>query len=73
MDKDSEICTLLLPRSCPIKTVVVQGNKQKLKKLACLEACKKLHQIGALTDNLVPEIVEEEKDAQDISGMVLIL
>ena len=31
-----------------------------LKHLACLEACKKLHEIGALTDTLVPDIVVEE-------------
>ena len=58
------ICTLYLPNNCPIQTVIAQGNIKTLKQAACLEACKKLHQIGALTDNLLPDIVVEKHDAQ---------
>lgn len=54
-------CTLILPKSCPIQTVVVEGPAKYLKEKACLEACKKLHQIGALNDNLVPDTVIEKK------------
>jgi endoribonuclease Dicer len=36
-----------------------------MKQIACLEACKKLHEIGALTDNLVPDIVVEEGTVQE--------
>ncbi|KAK4487898.1 hypothetical protein RD792_003636 [Penstemon davidsonii] len=68
IDKDLEICTLLLPNSSPIKSIIVQGNTKILKQLACLEACKKLHQVGALTDNLVPDIVEEEAEVQNIGN-----
>ncbi|CAB4316121.1 unnamed protein product [Prunus armeniaca] len=57
---DKETCTLHLPKSCPIPDVHVEGNVKILKQIACFEACKQLHQIGALTDNLVPDIVEEE-------------
>ncbi|KAK9919220.1 hypothetical protein M0R45_027830 [Rubus argutus] len=57
---DKETCTLYLPKSCPIPYVHVEGNAKILKKIACFEACKKLHKIGALTDNLVPDIVMEE-------------
>ncbi|KAJ9703323.1 hypothetical protein PVL29_004924 [Vitis rotundifolia] len=53
-------CTIYLPKSCPIQTVSVRGNIKTLKQIACLEACKELHKAGALTDNLVPQIVEEE-------------
>ncbi|MBA0849779.1 hypothetical protein Goshw_020635 [Gossypium schwendimanii] len=42
------------------------GNFKSLKQKACFEACKQLHQIGALTDNLVPDIVVEENDAEEI-------
>ena len=56
----TETCTIYLPKSCPIQTVFVQGNTKTLKQLACLETCKQLHKSGALTDNLVPQIVEEE-------------
>ncbi|KAJ4721647.1 Endoribonuclease Dicer-like [Melia azedarach] len=62
------ICTLYFPKSCPIQTVIVQGNLKTLKQSACLEACKQLHKIGALTDNLVPDIVAEEADAQNIAS-----
>ncbi|CAN4114972.1 unnamed protein product [Withania somnifera] len=61
IDKETGTCTLQLPKSCPLqKPVSVQGNSRILKKLACLEACKELHHVGALTENLVPDIVEEE-------------
>ncbi|KAK9924032.1 hypothetical protein M0R45_032421 [Rubus argutus] len=55
-----ETCTLHLPKSCPIPYVHVEGNVKILKKIACFEACKKLHKIGALTDSLVPDVVMEE-------------
>ncbi|KAL5836669.1 hypothetical protein ACOSQ3_013838 [Xanthoceras sorbifolium] len=64
IDKETETCTLYLPKSCPLKSVHVQGNLKAIKQTTCLEACKKLHAIGALTDNLVPDIVVEEADAQ---------
>ncbi|XP_031279444.1 endoribonuclease Dicer homolog 2-like, partial [Pistacia vera] len=64
IEKEREVCTLFLPKSCPIQSVQVQGNIKTLKQTACLEACKQLHKIGALTDNLVPDIVVEEADAQ---------
>uniref|UniRef100_A0A2N9FEH6 Uncharacterized protein n=1 Tax=Fagus sylvatica TaxID=28930 RepID=A0A2N9FEH6_FAGSY len=59
--------TLHLPMSCPLPKVVVQRDidPKILKQTACLEACKQLHEIGALTDNLVPDIVVEEADAQE--------
>ncbi|PRQ41503.1 putative ribonuclease III post-transcriptional gene silencing PAZ-Argonaute family [Rosa chinensis] len=57
---DEETRTLHLPKSCPIPYVRVEGSAKILKKIACFEACKQLHKIGALTDNLVPDIVMEE-------------
>lgn len=45
--------------------ITAQGKTKSLKKLACLEACKKLHEVGALTDNLLPDIVEEEAEDQE--------
>lgn len=39
-----------------------------LKKMACFEACKQLHRIGALTDHLVPLFVEDENSSSDESG-----
>ncbi|RVW27130.1 Endoribonuclease Dicer-like 2 [Vitis vinifera] len=60
INQDMGTCTIYLPKSCPIQTVSVRGNIKTLKQIACLEACKELHKAGALTDNLVPQIVEEE-------------
>eukprot|EP00257_Ricinus_communis_P014560 XP_015572262.1 endoribonuclease Dicer homolog 2 isoform X1 [Ricinus communis] len=64
IDKEMERCTLLLPKSCSIHTISVEGNVKIIKQKACLEACKQLHKIGALNDNLVPDIVVEETVAQ---------
>ncbi|KAK3028008.1 LOW QUALITY PROTEIN: hypothetical protein RJ639_040007, partial [Escallonia herrerae] len=67
IDRELETCTLYFPKSCPLPSISVQGSFKMLKQLACLEACKQLHQIGALTDNLVPDILVEEAEAQPIS------
>ncbi|KAK8987614.1 hypothetical protein V6N11_027360 [Hibiscus sabdariffa] len=65
IDKQMGICTIHLPKSSPIQSVSAQGNIKNLKQKACFEACKQLHQIGALTDNLVPDIVVEEDDVEE--------
>lgn len=52
----SYACTLTLPPSAPFQTLVGPICKSTLlaKQLVCLEACKKLHQLGALDDHLLP-------------------
>ncbi|KAK6915779.1 Helicase, C-terminal [Dillenia turbinata] len=60
IDKEMGICTLHLPKDSLVQKVCVQSNSKMLKQIACLEACKQLHKVGALTDNLVPRIVMEE-------------
>ncbi|KAJ9546095.1 hypothetical protein OSB04_025802 [Centaurea solstitialis] len=62
IDKELGTCSIYFPKSCPLATVHVQGKAKMLKQLACLEACKKLHEMGALTDNLVPDTVEKAVD-----------
>lgn len=60
-------CCVKLPPASPIHEV--EGEPQSTlhlaKQLSALEACKKLHQIGALNDHLVPsldfELDEEEE------------
>ncbi|KAB1227320.1 hypothetical protein CJ030_MR1G000270 [Morella rubra] len=61
---DKNTCTL---QNLAVEDVVVQGNidHKDLKQTASLEACKQLHEIGALTDNLVQDIVVEEADSQE--------
>ncbi|WOL09052.1 endoribonuclease [Canna indica] len=57
-------CTLILPPTAAIQTVVgpVHRNSHVAKKLVCLEACKRLHQLGALNDHLLPCIEEPLDD-----------
>ncbi|KEH20231.1 endoribonuclease dicer-like protein [Medicago truncatula] len=65
---DKQTGTLYLPKSCPLQAINVHGDSKFLKNIACLEACKKLHMIGALTDNLVPSIVAEEAEVEDFGN-----
>ncbi|KAE9594842.1 putative ribonuclease III post-transcriptional gene silencing PAZ-Argonaute family [Lupinus albus] len=65
---DKENGTLYLPKSCPLQSIQVEGEKKLLKNIACLEACKQLHKIGALTDNLVPDIVVEEAEVDEFEN-----
>lgn len=67
---DKQTGVLYLPKSCPVQSVCVQGDKKTLKNIACLEACKQLHKIGALTDNLVPDIVMEEASVADFGKFI---
>lgn len=69
---DGNFGTLYLPMSCPIQSVSAKGSAKILKQIACLEACKQLHQIGALTDNLVPDMVVEEDDAKELGNLILL-
>ncbi|XP_045805840.1 endoribonuclease Dicer homolog 2-like [Trifolium pratense] len=65
---DKQKGILYLPKSCPIQPIHVQGDTKFLKNIACLEACKQLHNIGALTDYLVPSIVVEEAEVEEFGN-----
>ena len=60
-------CKIILPPNAAFQTIVgpLSSNSQISKQLACLEACKKLHQMGALNDHLQPSI--EEPSANDLN------
>ncbi|KAG5574722.1 hypothetical protein H5410_054856 [Solanum commersonii] len=74
IDEETGTCTLQLPKSSPLQGIIsVQGDRKILKQLACLEACKKLHHVGALTDNLVPDIVEEETINKELKCKIKIV
>lgn len=59
-------CKLTLPPNAAFQTIIGPGNKNShlSKQLVCLEACKKLHQMGALDDHLLPYV--EEPSENDI-------
>ncbi|WVY94127.1 hypothetical protein V8G54_033215 [Vigna mungo] len=65
---DRETNTLYLPKSCPLQPIRVEGEQKLLKNIACLEACKQLHKIGALTDYLVPDIFIEEAEMEEFGN-----
>ncbi|KAF3609888.1 hypothetical protein DY000_02051583 [Brassica cretica] len=68
IDKDQGNCTLYLPKSCQVKEVKFQGNENVLKQAVCLKACIQLHQAGALTDHLVPDMVLKETVQQKLGS-----
>ncbi|KAJ4951413.1 hypothetical protein NE237_028245 [Protea cynaroides] len=57
--------TLNLPPNAAFQTIVGPANRNShiSKQLVCLEACKKLHQMGALDDHLLPYIENPSRDA----------
>ncbi|PNY04416.1 endoribonuclease dicer 3a-like protein, partial [Trifolium pratense] len=60
-------CKLTLPPNAAFQTIVGPSGKdvRLAKTLVCLEACKKLHQMGALNDHLVPSI-EDPPEADNV-------
>lgn len=66
---DGRICSLVLPTNAPVYQIVSapQPSKDAAKRDACLKACQTLHEVGALTDYLLPEqdIIHEDMDLSD--------
>jgi endoribonuclease Dicer len=62
-DGEGTICHIILPANAPIHQIVSssQSSMELAKKDACLKACKELHQVGALTDFLLPDQEDETK------------
>ena len=58
------MCKLILPANAAFLELVgpVCQSQYLAKKLVCLNACKKLHEIGALDDHLLP-VMEEYMEA----------
>ncbi|KAI3891640.1 hypothetical protein MKW92_042971 [Papaver armeniacum] len=63
-DPNGTICRIILPSNAPIHQVdgLAKPSKETAKKSACLKACEKLHQLGALTDHLLPRQDYEVED-----------
>ncbi|KAH6828797.1 dicer-like 4 [Perilla frutescens var. hirtella] len=69
-DEDGMVCSIILPANAPIHQIVSspQSSTEAAKKDACLKACKALHEIGALTDYLLPEQDDKHEElTQDLS------
>ena len=62
-------CRIKLPPSAAVQMVVGSTSRSRTlaKQLACLEACKKLHEVGALNDNLIPSIKDPAVTSVSVS------
>ncbi|GAV80701.1 Helicase_C domain-containing protein/Ribonuclease_3 domain-containing protein/PAZ domain-containing protein/dsRNA_bind domain-containing protein/ResIII domain-containing protein [Cephalotus follicularis] len=51
-------CNITFPPNSALQTIVGHASKNShlAKQLACLDACKKLHEMGALDDHLLPSM-----------------
>ncbi|KAL3535967.1 hypothetical protein ACH5RR_004428, partial [Cinchona calisaya] len=66
-DEDGMVCHIILPSNAPIREVVSasQASFEAAKKDACLKACMTLHEVGALTDYLLPEQDNDSDEMDD--------
>uniref|UniRef100_A0A5B7CE62 Uncharacterized protein n=1 Tax=Davidia involucrata TaxID=16924 RepID=A0A5B7CE62_DAVIN len=67
---ESYQCKLTLPPNAAFQTIVGPLNKNShlSKQLVCLDACKKLHQMGALTDHLLPFNEEPTENGSNLKS-----
>ncbi|GKV00034.1 hypothetical protein SLEP1_g12795 [Rubroshorea leprosula] len=65
-------CRLTLPANSAFQEIVGPASKTSLlaKQLVCLEACKKLHQLGALDNHLLPSVGIPSKSDLSLSSKV---
>ncbi|KAJ4951048.1 hypothetical protein NE237_027880 [Protea cynaroides] len=61
---DGILCEIILPSNASIHKVssAPQPSKELAKRNACLKACQELHELGALTDYLLPGQVDEVEE-----------
>ncbi|XP_019164958.1 PREDICTED: endoribonuclease Dicer homolog 3 [Ipomoea nil] len=65
-------CKLTLPEKAAFQTIIGPHslNARLAKKRACLEACKKLHEMGALNDHLLPTGSKPPKKDPNLHGQM---
>ncbi|KAK1323005.1 hypothetical protein QJS10_CPA02g01233 [Acorus calamus] len=63
-DPDGTICRIILPSNAPLRSVDSQpcSSKDEARRIACLKACIELHEMGALTDYLLPGEGDEKDE-----------
>nr|XP_019070569.1 endoribonuclease Dicer homolog 3a isoform X1 [Solanum lycopersicum] len=66
-------CKLTLPPNAALQTIVGPEcrSSQLSRQLVCLDACKKLHQIGALNDHLLPFNEKPPRGGSDVQDRKL--
>ncbi|KAJ3708060.1 hypothetical protein LUZ61_011765 [Rhynchospora tenuis] len=62
-DKSGIICRVVLPPNAALRQVdsIPCFSKDMAKRDACLKACQMLHELGALTDYLLPEVTSKRR------------
>ncbi|KAK2993669.1 hypothetical protein RJ640_009484 [Escallonia rubra] len=68
-ETEGSVCHIILPANAPMHQIVSapQPSVEAAKKDACLKACSELHNLGALTDYLLPDHDLVEEPMQDFS------
>ncbi|KAJ4752041.1 Protein Dicer [Rhynchospora pubera] len=70
IDEEANFATLHFPKNSAVQAVQIVRAEGKdnlaLKRVVCLEACKKLHQAGALNDYLIPHSDSSIDDDDDL-------
>ncbi|XP_051131155.1 dicer-like protein 4 isoform X2 [Andrographis paniculata] len=63
-DVNGIVCNILLPANAPVHQIssTPQPSKEAARRDGCLKACQILHEIGALTDYLLPEQEENHEE-----------
>ncbi|CAI9755614.1 unnamed protein product [Fraxinus pennsylvanica] len=66
-------CKLVLPPGAPFQTITGPESRSRhlSKQLVCLDACKKLHMMGALNDHLLPVNEEPPQNDSTLKGNML--
>ncbi|XP_076937243.1 dicer-like protein 4 [Bidens hawaiensis] len=68
-EADDVVCYITLPANAPIHQIISspQPSREAAKKDACLKACQRLHELGALTHYLLPDddVDDEDQESSD--------
>ena len=61
------MCNIILPPNAPIHQIISspQPSREAAKKDACLKACERLYELGALTHYLLPDDEVDDNDDDD--------
>ncbi|VFQ61325.1 unnamed protein product [Cuscuta campestris] len=68
-DTEGTLCRIILPANAPIYQIegAPQSSTEAARKDACLKACQTLHELGALTDYLLPDLNGKYDNMEDFS------
>jgi dsRNA-specific ribonuclease/ERCC4-related helicase len=72
-------CEIQFPLNCPVRQVQsgFHPSKRLAKQYACLEACRQLHKLGSVNDNLIPtawleDYAEVRRQEYKLKGKIIV-